>query len=265
VELQSAEIAPLDNSDIEIVEGGETYSDSIDGIISKAFKGYSNHYFSNPVLKKELITEGYKEWARTCLTSGNPGDRCWVALAAGRPVGFMACTASGGKAQITLNGIDADSRGRRIYGNIVRKALSHYKAEGCESFSGFTQAHNLAAQRAWVREGFSLRGAFVTVHINSLLSHTRRKKLEFEATGDDACANLHAASEKALREVYSGSTPKILGCRMELLLPPAAGEKLEAAMSFPYEDADAGEAFVTVKAYTAAGALSVVQYLNLKF
>ncbi len=265
IELPSAELSPPDNPEIEIIECEDLrYLCGIDEIISTAFKGYSNHYYSNPVVPKESISEGYKEWTRSCIASGKPGHKCWVAIMENRVAGFMACAAEDGKAQIALNGIEAASRGRKIYGNILRKALDYYKKAGYESFSGYTQAHNLAAQRAWVREGFSIRGAFVTVHINSLLSFSAMEKVKISApAGANPAASMHEASLRVFEKVFKGKKLLITSCHIEVFAE-AAGD-LEATVSFPLAGIRTGAVFATVKAHRADGVLSMLLYFNLNF
>jgi hypothetical protein len=60
--------------------------------------------------------------------------------------------------------------GRGVYTDIIRLTKEHFRRRGFARMLVSTQVQNLAVQKAWVREGFFMTEAVVTIHVNALLS-----------------------------------------------------------------------------------------------
>jgi len=135
----------------------------------KAFTGYINHYSANPLLKRQLILEGFEEWASTFL-QGSPDKRLWVATSGDVVVGFIGCQVHGRELTIALNAVDPSFAGQGIYGDLLSFVLAATSTE-FEQVTISTQVHNLAVQRVWQARGFRITKALNTIHFNLLLAN----------------------------------------------------------------------------------------------
>lgn len=136
----------------------------VDDLIARIFKNYTNHYFSNPLLNREKIVDGYEEWAGNVIRE--PGNLSVLVYSGGEPVGFIICSRMGDTAEIILNGVLPQEEGKGIYTQLVRFVKQHFHEQGVKYLKVSTQIQNFAVQKVWDREGMSLSAAFVTVHLN---------------------------------------------------------------------------------------------------
>ncbi|AMS26964.1 hypothetical protein AEM51_07990 [Bacteroidetes bacterium UKL13-3] len=133
------------------------------------FSNYTNHYFSNPDLPKDKITEGYVEWASSYVNEDN-GKVSWIVLKDNTPIGFATCSFSveHSECEGVLYGVHPDFAGGGVYSDIIRFTQSYFKELNFKSMKVSTQIQNFAVQKVWTREGFILKKAFYTYHLNRL-------------------------------------------------------------------------------------------------
>lgn len=136
------------------------------------FNNYKNHYFSNPYLNREKITEGYLEWALAYSTESK-NKISWYAKKNGVIAGFATCSFREEKkeCEVVLNGVMPDFSGQGIYSDLVRYMQSYFINLGFNRMLISTQLQNYSVQKTWVREGFFLFDSYETYHINSFLDH----------------------------------------------------------------------------------------------
>ena len=67
-----------------------TYRSIFEQLIPEIFHNYTTHYFSNPALDKQKITEGYMEWAVNSINAAN--NLHVLAYGHKKPVGFITCS-----------------------------------------------------------------------------------------------------------------------------------------------------------------------------
>jgi len=138
-----------------------------DTLVSEIFADYTNHYFSNPILSKDKIIEGYQEWVSTYYL--NPKDTDKVAFLVKKEntvVGFATCSNEDKEtAEGVLYGVRPQFSGSGIYTDMMRFTQSYYQSRRVKKMKVSTQIQNFAVQKAWVKEGFFLEEAFITLHI----------------------------------------------------------------------------------------------------
>lgn len=153
--------------------------DMLGKMIPVIFKDYQNHYFSNPVLEKKKITEGYLEWAHS-HTNNTLNNISWYILKNNTIAGFANCTFNVDKkeCQIVLNGVMPGYEGQKIYTYLVRNMQLHFRSAGFTKMSISSQLQNYPVQKVWVREGFFLTESHETYHINSFLSNPSANRVQ---------------------------------------------------------------------------------------
>jgi len=161
---------PLRHTDLEFVGAG---AEELEGLIRRIFADYVNHYRANPMLPAGGLVEGYVEWALG-FAGGGADAAAWVLRRHGEPVAFAACSFSEGESQVVLNGVVPAESDRGIYRDLVRHLVAESKDRGCRRMHASTQVQNFPVQAVWVGEGFRLRGAEVTLHLNALLDWARQ-------------------------------------------------------------------------------------------
>jgi len=151
----------------------------LDKLIAEIFKGYQNHYTANPLLSLDLIT-AYQEWMQSYISATDQGRIGWLVKNSGKYVAFVTCQFSAKKSEISLTGIVPEARGRGLFGKVIRFILSYFKDHGGSEIQVSTQLHNYAAQRSYNREGFIIDQAFLTIHINSMLTANKDRALRYQ-------------------------------------------------------------------------------------
>lgn len=208
--------ATLRNTDLEFSIASFGDRDELLKLVLETFDGYVSHYHANPQFKSADILDGYAEWAAGYITSESAHRTTWVARSAGSIVAFACCSSDplSNTAEGVLYGVHPDYSGRGLYGDLIRHTQSEYKKRGFTSMDVSTQIWNLAVQKVWAREGFTLTGAFDTYHLNAMLSsgllmidRTLRFDVEqvlrfSEVTGDNN--PVHLDSEAAKRAGFNG-------------------------------------------------------------
>ena len=171
----------LKNQDLTFIKGKPENEGTLNRLIEYIFVNYQNHYSSNPYLNTKNILEGYKEWAYNYIDSNNKGKICFLVKKKGDFIGFATCSYNEQtkEGEGVLYGVRRSVSGRGIYGDIIRYTQRYFKALGCKTMKVSTQIQNFAVQKVWVREGFILKKAYNTIHINSLFNCSVIPKKEF--------------------------------------------------------------------------------------
>lgn len=64
----------------------------LEEMVPAIFKGYKNHYFSNPYLDKDKILKGYVEWAASYSQNHFKDRVSWLVKKGNSYVGFATCS-----------------------------------------------------------------------------------------------------------------------------------------------------------------------------
>lgn len=142
-------------------------SSFLDNLVKQIFVGYTNHYWSNPFLNRDLAIEGYIEWASSYKESYN--RKSWFVKKDNIYIGFATCSMEESVGEGVLYGVLPEHSGGGIYTDIIRFTQQKLKEMGCTTMKVSTQIQNFAVQKVWNREGFFLKECFDTYHINSML------------------------------------------------------------------------------------------------
>jgi len=219
--------------DISFVLARPEHAAVLDDLVSDIFGDYRNHYASNPLLSRAAILANYQDWVRRYTTG--EGRICWLVRQGDGFVAFVTCGFDRASAEIVLNGVRPSASGRGIYTDLVRYVQRHFKDRGMRTLEISTQSHNYAVQRVWNREGFRLRNAFLTVHVNALMHHSVVEPCRFELPSSSGMPALwQAAIDVAGRQCWSqpplGKEARPLGCAVRFLRPLAGPCRAEVTM-----------------------------------
>jgi hypothetical protein len=167
VDLVKSPRKPLKNQDIIIRNIDYTQKQEFEDLIPKIFKNYPNHYYSNPLLDKTKIGEGYMEWAVNSFNT--PGALHLMAYDKDMvPISFMTykINTPGVEAEITLSGMVPQYQGIGLHNDMLRFVREQFIADGIPRLIQSTQIRNFHVQRAWSKDDFILFQAYCTIHMN---------------------------------------------------------------------------------------------------
>jgi ribosomal protein S18 acetylase RimI-like enzyme len=150
---------------VAIIRGGKEHQGLLEGLILDIFKGYQNHYHSNPLFRTVDLAKGYLEWCTPFLVDED--KICLFLLENGIPAGFLAAKLFPGKkayADIILNGVLKSFEGRGYYSYLLRELMAFLSESGFEEVVVSTQLNNQRVQSVWAKEGLGLKQSFYTFH-----------------------------------------------------------------------------------------------------
>ena len=133
----------------------ETDVERLGAAIADSFDGYTSHYSSNPLLARELVTAGYREWAESSMRS--LAGSAYTLENGGSVVGIATVKefdAVPGISEVELAGIIAEEQGKGLYKHLLGAVVAGERANDREQVVISTQSHNIKVQRAWARAGF---------------------------------------------------------------------------------------------------------------
>lgn len=260
----------LKNKDLIFIKCKPENQNTLNHLVECIFANYQNHYTSNPYLNSKSILEGYKEWASNYIDSINNGKICFLVKNKGDFIGFATCSYSDQtkEGEGVLYGVKRSVSGKGIYGDIIRYTQRYFKAIGCKTMKVSTQIQNFAVQKVWTREGFVLKKAFNTIHINSLLNCSVIPKKEFqikilkedilsfrkisetlnldnnEELADSKEFNKHiilrlllsSIVNKYINSKFKDKKLKLIGYQYKLLEPIELSKNYIVSISFPFFD-----------------------------
>jgi GNAT superfamily N-acetyltransferase len=163
VDVKKAVLNYTEKNDLTIINGSNS-SEVFENMIKKIFYNYQNHYYSNPLINREKIAEGYAEWAVNTINSGQ--NHNLLAFINNIPVGFLTCSYNNDYADIILNGVLPEYQNRGIYTEMIRHVKNYLYELKVPILKISTQIQNIGVQKVWNREGFVLKSAYVTIHLN---------------------------------------------------------------------------------------------------
>jgi GNAT superfamily N-acetyltransferase len=138
--------------------------DLLNGLTDGIFVDYRNHYAANPRLATFDLSEGYREWTRNHVGTGDL--RCLIASIDDVPCAYGTVSLDPDECEIVLNGVLPAYRSRGVYRDLLKAMVTLFMDEGAPRSMISTQVDNSAVQRVWVREGFLPDEAYLTVHLN---------------------------------------------------------------------------------------------------
>lgn len=168
IDLRHSPAQPLRNAHIISRRATEADRAVLEELIDISFKDYRTHYHSNPLFDPQLVLEGYKEWALSCLA---PGDKrvCFLFYAGEQAVAYTTNELHDTYGEGIIFGARPNIPSRGLYGDLVRHTKQYVQDHGIHKIRAVTQVQNHGVQRVWVREGFSPAHSYCTIHINALL------------------------------------------------------------------------------------------------
>jgi ribosomal protein S18 acetylase RimI-like enzyme len=139
----------------------------VNELTEEIFKNYKSHYAANPLLKKEDVLQGYKEWTASFINEINSDKYSWYITKDEKIIGFAVCSIlDEANCEGVFSGVKAAYSGRGVYSDIVRFLQTFFKSKGMRTMKVSTQIQNYSVQKTWIREGFTLKQAYDTWHIN---------------------------------------------------------------------------------------------------
>ncbi len=275
------------NADLTYGEVGAAQEAAVADLVAGIFRGYTNHYASNPLLRRDDILAGYVEWGLSFLAD-DPDRVCSVLSDGERPAAFTTCRKQGDQWEGVLYGVDGDYAGRGIYGDLVTLTQREGIARGCKTMLVSTQIQNLAVQWAWLRRGFRLTRAVNTVHLNLLLSDDyclAREELEVavdaglvesfgELVGDRNPVHFDDAAARAAGfdgrishgALLNGFVSRVLGTKLPgegtiylsqrafYLKPVYLGQRVRVGVRIKHADPDTGRLIAVTEVLDESGA-----------
>ena len=183
---------------------------SVELLCAEIFHDYENHYASNPLLHRDVVSRAYAEWASDYVAQNDDSRQCWVATVRNRIVALATTRVQDDSCEIVLNGVSKSLQGQGIYRALVAHVQGYARSLGCATVFSSTQIGNLAPQRVWAHQGFLLSKAVNTIHLNLLMS-TRfasgQRVRELHSSGGQAEATqaLHAHVHEMIVETELAS------------------------------------------------------------
>ena len=134
--------------------------------INSIFKDYPNHYYSNPLLPKSFIKQGYLEWAESLFEKENHDT--WVIFDSNtnKHVAFFICNRETHNiVDMVLGGCAPNSRNSGVFYTLIHHIKRHYNEQGFTTLKVSTQLQNIKAQRVYQKCGFRIVSSYETYHI----------------------------------------------------------------------------------------------------
>lgn len=166
---------PIENLDLVFVKCGYAEIEKLCFMVENSFSAYTNHYTSNPYINREIMLDGYKEWACSFILNNDNKHFAWLVKEGAQIIGFATCSCNREIGEGVLYGVHPSAAGKGIYTDIIRFTQQFLKNMGCSKMIVSTQIQNMTVQRVWTREGFNLNDAYITIHINSFFNLSLEK------------------------------------------------------------------------------------------
>lgn len=161
-------------------------------MVETIFPDYTNHYSANPLLSGDDILAGYVEWAESYIEA--PGRKVFFAMRDATCVGFATCSYDGDECEGVLYGVMPEAAGQGVYTDIIRLTKANFRDDGFKRMRVSTQIQNVAVQKAWTREGFTIGTSYATVHLNPLFAASARPADVFDHVVDGDATEAFAAA-----------------------------------------------------------------------
>ncbi len=160
---------------LRIEIAGEEKRGELESLILRIFKGYQNHYHSNPLFKQVDLAKGYLEWNLPFLIEKD--KICLIIYDNEVPCAFLTAKIVENEsfADIILNGALKEYEGQGKYSFLIRALKNILIERNILKLIVSTQLTNQRVQRVWTKENFGLEQSFYTFH--HFISPTSLQKL----------------------------------------------------------------------------------------
>lgn len=156
----------VDGADYPIREIGAEHHEAALAIAGSCFR-YSRFHL-DPLVPRAIADRIKREWVLSYVRKQR-GEKLFIALSNGQPVGFLAALASeeGHRRAriIDLIGVDPAFQGRGIGRALVAFFMDHYRGE-CDFLQVGTQAANLPSLRLYEKLGFTIAKTQYVMHMH---------------------------------------------------------------------------------------------------
>lgn len=169
-DLKTYEPQSVRNPDLEFFEATPDDAPALETMIREIFSGYANHYSANPVFDLESILDGYVEWGLGHISDSRSKTTAWIARRDDKPVAFAACRYDEKESEGVLVAVRPAESGKGVYNDLIRHTLVDTQIRRLSAMKISTQVQNFPVQAVWARQGFTMRKALVTFHVNAMLS-----------------------------------------------------------------------------------------------
>ncbi|UZR94932.1 GNAT family N-acetyltransferase [Chondrinema litorale] len=161
----------LQHKELTLKRAGQADHEALNAIVKETFGSYVNHYRINPFFDNQSVTEGYQDWVRS-YAEDNDERICWLVKRGEEVIGFATFNfQSEGKCKGILYGVLPSERGKGVFRDIMRYAENYaMEREGVTSMQTTTQIENIAVQKLWTSEDYTLSNTSNTIHIDALLT-----------------------------------------------------------------------------------------------
>jgi dTDP-4-amino-4,6-dideoxy-D-galactose acyltransferase len=117
-----------------------------------------SRFYSDPNFERSRCDALYEKWIERSVDGW--ADRTLVAVAGGRPSGYITCHLSEGKVgSIGLFAVAEDARGKGLGKQLIAAALAYFHDCSMDTARVVTQLRNVAARQIYERCGFTLQSA----------------------------------------------------------------------------------------------------------
>ena len=158
---------PIRNKNFSLEEATDSDISLLDELTEKIFYDYRNHYSSNPLFNQHKLTDAFKEWTRSYVSSDSQKN-CLIAYLDNDVCGYATVRIDENESEGILYGVLPEFRGKGVYRDIIRSSLDYFIQMGSPKTIVSTQIDNKAVQRVWSTEGFHLNKTLYTIHLNMM-------------------------------------------------------------------------------------------------
>lgn len=161
---RTLENLPLLPDDLIIGYAAPEDEKEIEEVAARTFRGYKNHYHSDPRLDPAKCDEIYVDWAvRSCRKEG--ADEIILAKAENKILGFLTVRVNNPpEVEGPLFAVSPEAQSRGVGRALMIGAFHWAKKQGASSYVTSTQITNLVSQTLWIRLGLEPDHAFYTFH-----------------------------------------------------------------------------------------------------
>jgi GNAT superfamily N-acetyltransferase len=134
-------------------------------IAGNSFKGYSDHFHSDPRLDPEKCDDLYREWAVNSCSDKNLADKVIVAELSDNVAGFVTIKRKNADTgDFVLAGVREDTRGKGIYQRLIAAGIDWCRENGLNRVESSTQINNYTVQKVWSHLGLRMDASVYIFH-----------------------------------------------------------------------------------------------------
>ena len=161
---RTLENLPLLPDDLIIGYAGPEDEKEIEEVAARTFRGYKNHYHSDPRLDPARCDEIYVDWAVRSFRKED-ADEIILAKVENKIMGFLTVRVNNPQeVEGPLFAVSPEAQSRGVGRALMIGAFHWAKKQGARTFVTSTQIINLVSQALWIRLGLEPDHAFYTFH-----------------------------------------------------------------------------------------------------